>query len=55
MVLSRWRPDKPATPYNVVLLTAREEQLLDRVGFEEAFNEETKTRIDTHLASFGEW
>lgn len=54
MFLTRWRADKPLRPDNVVFLTHKELNLLDKHGVD-AFGDEVREKIDARLQQFGEW
>ncbi|OQR91308.1 ubiquitin-activating enzyme (E1) [Thraustotheca clavata] len=54
MFMTRWRKELPLTPGNIVILTTKELQQMDKEGIE-SFGQDVVERIDTRLQSFGSW
>ncbi|KAG2531805.1 hypothetical protein BBO99_00000815 [Phytophthora kernoviae] len=54
LYLSRWRKELPLLPDNVVYLTTKELDVLDKAGVE-GFDPEVVAQIDARLKQFGSW
>ncbi|KAJ0406847.1 hypothetical protein P43SY_008869 [Pythium insidiosum] len=54
LYLARWRPERPLRPDNVVFITTKELNKLDKEGVD-GFPADVVAKIDKHLASFGDW
>ncbi|TMW60888.1 hypothetical protein Poli38472_000930 [Pythium oligandrum] len=54
LYLARWRPERPLRPDNVVFITTKELETLDKEGVD-GFPTEVVQRIDAKLAEYGEW